>query len=249
MNTKFIIFFAIIGIGLVLVVVGCRSLERRLLFFPTHQPPDNRLTPWIKDGRTIGYARVVASPKNVWLMLHGNGGQASDRAYALPCFPPRDSVYILEYPGYGNRAGRPSAKVFNEAAEEAYRFLRTSFPFEPVCVAAESIGSGPAAQLAGLNQPPDKIVLVVPFDKLSNVAKDHYPSLVVGLLLSNEWDNVKALSSYKGPLEIYAAKDDTIIPVKHASALAAAVANAKFVQIEGGHNDWSQQPQVKFKNP
>jgi len=50
-------------------------------------------------------------------------------------------------------------------------------------------------------------------------------------------------------VEIYGAKDDEIIPVSHAKALAAAVPSAKFTLIEGGHNDWSQQPQVKFRNP
>lgn len=249
MNQKLIIVLVIVGVILAVLTVSCRLLERKLLFYPTHQPPDNRVAPWTKDGRVIGYAHAVTSPKNVWLMLHGNGGQASDRVYALPCFAARDSVYILEYPGYGNREGSPSAKAFNQAAEEAYRFLRASFPFSPVCVAAESIGSGPACYLTGLEQPPDKLVLVAPFDKLSNVAKDHYPSLIVDLLLSNEWDNVKALANYHGLVEIYGAKDDTIIPVKHASDLAAAVPGAKFVQIEGGHNEWSQQPQVKFRNP
>jgi hypothetical protein len=249
MSTKYIIFFVILGLVLAILMASCRSLERKLLFFPTHQPPDGRLAPWTKDGRTVGYARVVASPKNIWLMLYGNGGQASDRAYALPCFSPRDSVYVLEYPGYGSREGKPSTKAFNEAAEEAYRFLRASFPLSPICVASESIGSGPACYLAGLDQPPDKLVLIVPFDKLSNVARDHYPAVVVGLLLSNEWDNIKAIANYHGPVEIYGAADDTIIPVKHAKALAAAVPGAKFVQIDGGHNEWSHQPLVKMRNP
>lgn len=249
MNTKLIVVLVIVAVILAVMTVSCRSFERKLLFYPTHEPPANRLTPWIKDGKTIGYAQVVANPKNIWLLLHGNGGQASDRAYALPCFSPRDSVYILEYPGYGNREGKPSEKTINAAAEAGYRFLRASFAFTPICVAAESIGSGPACYLAGLDQPPDKLVLVVPFDNLASVAKDHYPSVVVNLLLSNDWDNVQALASYKGPVEIYGAKDDTIIPVKHAAALAASVPGAKFIQIDGGHNEWSQQPQVRFKNP
>ncbi len=234
---------------ILLLVAGCSSLERTLIFYPTHQAPDGSLTPWLKDGQVIGYARVVESPKNVWLMLHGNGGQASDRSYVLPKFSPGDSVYILEYPGYGAREGKPSTKSFNRAAEEAYRLLRATFPRTPVCVASESIGSGPATLLAGLEPPPDKLVLVVPFDRFSLVAKDHYPGWVVGLLLSNDWDNVKALAPYKGPVEIFGAKDDEIIPVKHAKALAAAVPQARFTLIEGGHNDWSRQAQVQFRNP
>ena len=249
MNQKIIVSLVIAAGVILLLMASCSSLERKLLFYPTHQPPDGILTPWTKDGQLIGYARIVDAPKNVWLMLHGNGGQAADRTYALPGFSPTDSVYILEYPGYGNREGAPSTKAFNQAAEEGYRLLRAMFPHTPVCVLGESIGSGPASLLSGLERPPDKLVLVVPFDKLSLVAKDHFPSLLVGLLLKNDWDNVKALVNYKGPVEIFGAAGDDIIPVKHAIALAGAVPSAKFVLIEGGHNDWSHQAQVKIRNP
>lgn len=247
MNQKMILILIAATVVILLVTASCSSLEQQLLFFPTHRAPDGVMESWSKDGQPLGYARTVPAPKNVWLMLHGNGGEAADRTYALPCFSPDDSVYILEYPGYGNRDGVPSAKAFNQAAEEGYRLLRATYPHLPVCVVGESIGSGPASVLAGLEQPPDKLVLVVPFDRLSVVAKDHYPGWVVGLILSNEWDNRKALANYKGPVDIFGAKDDRIIPVKHAVALAGAVPAAKFILIEGGHNEWSQQPQVIFR--
>ncbi|MBA4367399.1 MAG: alpha/beta hydrolase [Desulfobacterium sp.] len=227
---------------------GCSSIERRLLFYPTHRPHDNSLTPWSKNGQVIGYARLVESPKNVWLMLHGNAGQASDRLYAVRSFSPEDSVYILEYPGYGNRQGIPSKETFDRAAKEAYEFLREVYHRIPVCVASESIGSGPASSLSALGLPPDKFVLIVPFDKLSLVAEDHFPSFLVRLLLTNNWDNVEALSHYKGPVEIIGAESDTVIPVRHAKALAAAVPGSKLRIINGGHNDWSYDGRVKIRN-
>jgi uncharacterized protein len=228
---------------------GCSSIERKLLFFPTHRPHDNNLTPWVLNGEIIGYSRNVESPKNVWLMLHGNAGQASDRLYAVPSFSDEDSVYILEYPGYGNREGVPSKEAFNSAAKEAYLSLREAYPHIPVCVASESIGSGPASSLANLSQPPDKFVLIVPFDKLSSVAEDHYPSFLVRLVLKDNWDNIKPFSNYKGPVEIFGAESDTIIPVKHAKALAVAIPGSKLTIISGGHNDWAEEGRVKIRNP
>lgn len=236
-------------IALLLLIAACFSLDRKLLFYPTHNAAGGGLTPWMNDGHLIGYAREVKSPRNVWLLLHGNAGQADDRVYALPKFSATDAVYILEYPGYGTRDGVPSTKAFNRAAQEGYRLLRATFPHLPVCVAGESIGSGPASLLCGLEQPPDKLVLVVPFDQLSLVAKDHFPSFLVGLMLSQNWDNVKALGTFKGPVEIFGANEDEVIAVSHAKALAAAVPKAKFTLIAGGHNEWSHQSQVKFRNP
>lgn len=229
--------------------IGCSSIERKFLFYPTHRPHDNNLTPWIRNGVIIGYAREVASPGNIWLMLHGNGGQASDRLYAVPSFSSEDSVFILEYPGYGNRQGVPSKKAFDGAAREAYLFLRETYPGIPVCAAGESIGSGPASFLAGLDRPPDKLVLIVPFDNLASVAKDHFPGFLVRLLLRTNWDNVKALSNFKGEVEIFGAERDTIIPVKHAKALAAAIPGSKLSIIDGGHNEWSYEGRVKIRNP
>src|SRR5262245_45201907 len=92
-----------LGIALLILLIGaallcCQALQRRALFYPTHGAQTNGLSAWTLDGRTIGYAREARLPQNVWLMLHGNGGQAADRAYALRAFSERDSVFILEYP-------------------------------------------------------------------------------------------------------------------------------------------------------
>ena len=230
-------------------IVGCSNIESSLLFFPSHRLGSPGLTPWMMNGNLIGFSRTVSSPRSVWLMLHGNAGQAADRAYALPHFSAEDSVFILEYPGYGSREGTPSSGSFNAAAKEAYLLLRAAYPGIPVCVLGESIGSGPAATLAGLGPAPDKLVLMVPFDRLSAVANDHFPSILVRLLLRDDWDNVASLRKYAGPVEIYGAEDDTIIPPKHARALAASLPSSKFVLMPGGHNDWSNHETVRIRNP
>ena len=182
-------------------------------------------------------------------MLHGNAGQASDRTYALPCFSDEDAVYILEYPGYGNRDGVPSQAVFNRAAEEAFILLRRTYSDIPVCVAAESIGSGPGSYLATLSDKPDKLVLIVPFDRLSLVAEEHFPAVLVRLILKSDWDNIASLSDYTGPIDIFGAESDTVIPLQHARALAASVPGSRLLVVDGGHNDWSTRSRVQIRNP
>ena len=245
---RLLLLLTLVGI-IALLAHGCSSLERTLLYHPTHNPPQPPLEPWVVDGQQIGFARPVADPQTVWLLFHGNGGQAFQRSYALDHFSPLDAVYVLEYPGYGERPGTPSRKSIDRAAGSAYRHLRASFPDTPVCVASESIGSGPACALAELPEPPDKIVLVAPFDHLSNVAETHFPPLLVKLFLRSDWNNAEAIAGYTGPVEIFAAQDDTIIPPDHAHALADSHQNAKFTLIDGGHNDWSLDARVRFRYP
>lgn len=241
---------ALFAIGLIAILfVGCSAVRQKVLFYPTHRSEDHGLTAWKKAGRLIGYAREVASPKNIWLMFHGNAGQAADRVYALPSFSDQDSVFILEYPGYGMRRGSPGRASFDAAAVEAYQFLRLTFPGSPICVAGESIGSGPACHLATQSPPPDKIVLIVPFDTLASVASDHAPFLPVKLILGSTWDNLTALSGYRGPVEIFGALDDRVIRIEHARNLARSVPTAAFHEIPGGHNDWSVGRRVRISNP
>jgi len=240
----------IVGILFVLylaVVAIIYFRQRSMLFFPTHTAPTTSLTPWSDGGRTIGYCREVPNARTIWLMMHGNAGQAADRDYVLSCMSEQDSLYLLEYPGYGLREGSPSLESMNQAASEAYQLLRSRNPNTPVCVLGESIGSGPACALAREKIAPDKIVLVVPFDALANVASRQFPFLPVRLMLRDAWNNVESLRHYTGPIEIFGAVHDAIIPIEHARALAKQIPMSKFIAIPGGHNDWSNDDRVKIK--
>jgi hypothetical protein len=158
----------------------------------------------------------------------------------------RDSLYVLEYPGYGSREGKPSMESMNRAASEAYQLLRTRNPNAQVCVLGESIGSGPACALAREKVAPDKIVLMVPFDSLASVASTRFYFLPVRFTLRDGWSNVEALKHYTGSVEIFGAINDTIIPIGHAKTLAKQIPLARFTAITGGHNDWSENNHVKI---
>jgi uncharacterized protein len=232
-----------------LLLLGCQAMQRKALFYPTHHTNDNGLASWMHGGVLIGFAREVSTPENIWLMLHGNRGQAADRTYALGAFSPDDSVFIMEYPGYGQRPGNPSRRSFDEAALAAYQALRVRFSGKPVCVAAESIGSGPAATLASASPPPDKLVFLVPFEDLKSVGRDYARYAPLSLLLAGSWNNVKALSNYHGPMDVFGAERDEVIDVRHARALAASRPQAKFHLVPGGHNQWAEQPELRIRCP
>lgn len=242
-------FLVLLLLCLVVLVLSGMAWQRQLLYFPTHENRTNGLAQWRHQGEPIGFIHPVPAPGNVWLMLHGNGGQASDRAYALASFSREDAVYILEYPGYGQRPGSPSRQSIDLAARQAYLLLREKYPQTPVCVVGESLGSGPASVLATAQPPPDKIVLVAPFDKLHRVGQHHYPFLPVRLLLSDDWDNIKSLKGYRGRVEIFGITHDEVIPMKFAKALAQSRPGTLFHEIEGGHNDWATPGRVTIRNP
>lgn len=222
-------------------------IQRSLLYFPTHNAPEGTLTAWVHEGNTIGFARELANPRTVWFMLHGNGGQASDRDYVLKRLSPEDAFYVLEYPGYGQQPGSPSESAFDNAAVHAYEILAKRFPDTPIGIIGESIGSGPASKLASADRTPDKIVLIVPYDSLLAVASKRYFFLPVSWLLLDRWDNIHALKHYRGPVDIYAARDDSMIPCRHARQLADRVHQATYYELPCDHNDWSTIPEVRIR--
>lgn len=232
--------------SILVVVLGFVAVfQRRLLYFPTHYntreiAPQLGLVRWEIDGDYTGYARVLNKAPRVWLFAHGNGGQAGNRDYVLERIGPRDSIYILEYPGYGERLGKPSRASLDAATLKAYQWLVQKYGVERIVVLGESLGSGPVSQLAKAAIPPRQIVLIVPFDVLKNVAQEAYPFLPVGLLMLDRWDNGDALKEYTGRLDIFGAKQDEVIPVHHARKLAASHPGANYHEFEGGHG-WASR--------
>lgn len=238
---------AVLVTGYFAVCAIAFALQRSLLFYPSNATSTGALTAWKEGGQVVGYCREADRPETVWLLMHGNAGQASDRDYVLNVMAPSDSLYVLEYPGYGNRPGKPSRTAFDAAADEAYRFLCERYPNTPIGVIGESIGSGPACMLSSAQRKPDKIVLFVPFDVLPRVASRHFPFLPISFLMLDRWDNIESLRSYQGKVDIYGARDDQVIPCVYARNLAENCPGASYHELECGHNDWSNSPTVRIR--
>ena len=228
--------------GALVAIVFAR--QRSMLYHPSHSGESRALRPWIVRGERVGYARETRNPSSVWLMAHGNAGEAAHREYILDCLPASSAVYVVEYPGYGLRPGSPSEAALNLAVREAYDELVAKHPGMGVGVIGESIGSGPACTLAAAPVPPARFVLIVPFDTLVSVAADHLPFLPVTLLLRDRWDNIAALRNYRGPVTVHAAQLDHIIGFEHAQRLATSV-GATFHLMKCGHNDWSNLVRIE----
>lgn len=236
----------------VVVCLAVVVLQRKLLYFPSHENSKElaqsfNLQDWVVGGETIGFRRQVEGAKRIWLFVHGNGGQAVYRGYARECLSDHDSLFVLEYPGYGSRTGSPSEAAFNEAAVAAYQSLKASYPEAEINVLGESLGSGPSCHLATLAEPPNRIVLLVPFDRIIDVAKSKFPFLPIGLMMFDRWDNIEALKAYKGRIDIYGATQDEIIPITHAKKLAAALPGSVFHEIDCGHDGWADRRWVDLR--
>lgn len=242
-----------------LVVIAAAGFQRQLIYHPTvltaaraeRAATERGFVAWRNSqGNIIGWKLPSKATRtgNV-LVAHGNAGSATDREYfARPIHDAADvDVYILEYPGYGMRAGSPSMTSFLAAADEALDFLPTH---EPMYVVGESLGSGVAAHLAEVQ--PNRVsglVLFTPYDDLVSVAQSAMPLLPVSLVLRDRFTPAKWLAQYRGPLKVVLAGADEVIPSRFGQRLYDGYAGPKELLVVPGahHNDVGDQTAAWWK--
>jgi pimeloyl-ACP methyl ester carboxylesterase len=242
-----------LGIAYSLFVLAAAIFQRRLLFFPRTIPPalaepvaaELGFVPWRNlSGQIIGWKLAAASSSVASVLItHGNAGCAIDRGYLAG--PIHDAapvdVFVLEYPGYGSRAGSPDKKSFLAAGEEAFGLLTNGLPKYLV---SESLGAGVVCYLAKAH--PTEVaglVLFMPYHNLASVAQRKMPWLPAYFLLLDRFNPAKDLKDYRGPVKIVLAGADEIIPVESGRRLFEEYQGPKNLQIIPGahHNEIAGQ--------
>jgi hypothetical protein len=66
-----------LAVAYIAVCVIAFGLQRSLLFYPSHASATGPLSAWKERGQVLGYCRELDRPETVWLLMHGNAGQAS----------------------------------------------------------------------------------------------------------------------------------------------------------------------------
>lgn len=242
-----------LAIAYILLSLLLMFLQRRMIYFPTKLTPareaqlaaEKGFVPWRSPaGQIIGWELPAKAPATgSVLIVHGNAGCAVDRGYlADPIHAAvRVDVFVLEYPGYGARAGAPSEKSFLAAAEEAFAMLPNH---GPIYVVGESLGTGVAAYLAKTHsQQVSGLVLFMPYNRLTAVARAKLPLLPAQLLLWDRFDPEDWLQNYNGPIKIVLAGKDEIIPMKFGRRLFDSYNGPKSLQVflNARHNEVAEQ--------
>jgi len=243
------------------VVLVYTVMQRSFIYHPQTQSLDTALAiaqriggnPWQDaGGKWLGWRYGTPEAGRRVLVMHGNAGQALDRRYFTELFRGLHEtgpwqVTVLEYPGFGPRAGTPSEQALRDAALQAMDVLQAERA-EPVLLLGESLGSGVAAHVAAARPAAVAgIVLVTPFYSLGAVAQHHMPFLPVSLLLRDRFESLKLLADFAGPMVIVTGTADTIVPEPLALPLKAAHRGPllHWSQPGAGHNNMDVNPRAE----
>ena len=175
-------------------------------------------------GQPVGMKRLspIQPAQGRVLMVYGNGSCATGCARYADAIQEAAAldVFILEYPGYADRPGKPSQDALFRAADEGLRLLATN---GPVYLVGESLGTGVAAYLAGTYS--DKVagmVLFAPYNRLADVAQYHVRILPVHWLLVERFPSEDFLRQYHGPVAVFVGGKDRVVPENLAGASMTA---------------------------
>jgi hypothetical protein len=244
--------FKIILLFLVMAIFlgGC-NMQNKFLYFPSAEKPSARMLEYenmklwqatAEDYQGLIAAKEALAPNGTIVLFHGNGGTAADRGFYLEPFMELGfRVILAEYPKYGGRPGKVGEKPFVAAGLETVRIAYEQYK-EPLYLVGESLGCGVAAAVAKqASLPIAGIILITPWDTLASVAKSIFPFLPVKLVLTDKYDSIENLKSFKNKIFVIGTERDEILPIKHAINLYNALPEGRkriWIIKGAGHNDW-----------
>lgn len=231
-----------------LVYFGLRAFEQANIYFPDRVVAatpreaglafeDIHLTS--QDGVAIcGWWMPHSRAQATVLFLHGNGGNISHRMATLAGFHEHGfSVFIIDYRGYGQSAGRPSEQGLYRDALAAYGFLADKKNILPddVVLFGESLGGMVAADLASRV----KIRAIITEGSPSSavdMGEMMFPFLPVRRFLKQRFEAADKLARVSAPKLIIHSRDDEIVPFALGERLFQAAKEPKeFWAISGSH--------------
>jgi hypothetical protein len=182
------------------------------------------------------------------LYLHGNGTRSIwlDRRLERLGQAFDSHVLAAEFRGFDGSDFTPHESSVIEDAHAAHGYLCQRFAISPgdVVLYGRSLGGAVAAALAGQGGA-RTLILERTFDRMVDVAAEHYPWAPVRWIMRNRWDSVTRLAGFQGPVIQLHGTDDSIVPMIHGRRLFYSLTTTQkvWIQVEGlGHNDWLADP-------
>lgn len=148
------------------------------------------------------------------------------------------SYLLINYRGYGNSEGEPAEAALVQDACHCLHVARKKIGNPAsVTLVGFSLGSGVATQVAALENP-DALILICPFDSITEVACNFVPVLP-RLLPLDTWKSAAYAPKISCPVTILRASYDSVVPRDSTDALIHAFTNTSptVYEFPCDHND------------
>lgn len=234
-----------IGLCVYLVAaVALYALQRKFIYFPTaaiEHPFDELVIENSATTTKLPAARIrliTLNPglPNAVIYFGGNAESTAHTAAEFARHFTEQTVYLVNYRGYGGSTGAPSEAALHADALAIYDGIGDRH--RQIAAIGRSLGSGVACRLA-TSRSLTHLVLVTPYDSILRIAKNQYPMFPVGLLLRDRFESSRYASSIESPVLAVLASHDAVIPADSSQRLIEAFTSPvkKLILHNTGHND------------
>lgn len=239
LRTAIVTLLTVFGIGIPLLMI----FEEKLIYFPAKDGvgPSPGEDVWLTaaDGVKI-HAWWLPHPKAraTILHLHGNAGNLEDRRDLVRNLQALGvNVLAIDYRGYGKSEGTPTEQGLYADSRAAYDWLLTKTTADKIVVHGESVGGGPACELAA-TAPVGGLIVQSAFTRAKDMAPRVLPWFPT-FLVRTKYDNLEKVARIKVPKLFIHGRRDEIVPFEMAEQLFAAASEPKECEwfSTAGHND------------
>lgn len=237
-----------------LVIIAALYFAQRSMIYPVPQIsaeiPDGYRRISLQTADHLTLAALYRSPtanRRVVVFFHGNGDNWDGAALANREIAAAGyGILLCEYRGYSANPGTPGEAGFYADGRAALAWLAAQgFGQDQVVLVGNSIGSGPATQLAAEFHPAG-LVLISGFTSLPDVVAAKLPWLPARWLVRDRFANQDKLARLSLPVLLLHGTDDQLVPAAQARALHSANPAARLVLVPGFGHELAYQPAAQL---
>ncbi len=236
-------------ISYAVILVLAMLFENKLIYFPSRDAvgPSPGEEVWLttSDGVKV-HAWYVPHPqaKATILHLHGNAGNLEDRRDLVRNLHKLGvNVMAIDFRGYGKSEGSPDEHGLYADSRAAYDWLLTKTSADKIVFHGESLGGGPACELAA-NVPCGGLIVQSAFTSARDMAPRVLP-IIPRFLVRTKFDNLEKVARISCRKLFMHGRRDEIVPFDMGERLFAGAAEPKECEWfgSGSHNDlWISHP-------
>lgn len=229
----------------VIILLLMYFFQRSLLYFPPPPPSSVNEQPitFKSEGQQLNGWVINPGQSNAIIYFGGNAEGIEQNATLFNEKLPNDTVYLIQYRGYGSSSGKPTEQALFSDALFIYDQIQAKY--DTISTIGRSLGTGVATYLA-TSRTIANLVLITPFDSIVNVAQNAYPFLPVGLLMKDKYESWRRADKVTARTLVFIAGKDQIVPPIHAKKLLSHFTDTQASELtisDASHNDISTYPE------
>ena len=192
------------------------------------------------DGRLLHGWYLPGAGEAMFVWFHGNAGNIGNRLDHARLLSDQLGVghFLFDYQGYGKSKGEATLPGFLADSRAAIAVVKEKgwANGKQLVYIGESLGCA-AVVTAGIEQPPDRAILLAPFYSLRAMGKRILPPLA--FVVDKDLNTARMISQFQSPLLVIHGTQDSTIPYQQGKDLYELANQPKVFHTvhDGGHTD------------